>query len=359
MRITTKRVAAAIAAFIPVAAAMLVVAVPAQADPPVAAQVPPIEGYVWGWLPASPSYVAATGYEYNSTGGAVEITRSGVGRYQVRFVGMAGAGGVAHVSAYGANTVCVVSSWGPSAGDQLVNLRCFSAAGAPADSRFIAHMTNRTDGDARGYLWSSDPTPPAGGYAPPAQWSFDSTGEQIMVHPTGTGNYAVELAAFGQDAAGAWTSGALRVTPYGTTAVHCQFVDPALFVDPDVLRVHCYDMTGSAVNSRFALSYVRGVVPLSATVDNYGPAPVVMGSSGPAPSVTVLADGDYIVAFPGAGTAGGHAFAGIMGTPPMYCSIHSWTVVLGAQNLRIRCYQPGAGVLHPAMMFNVGFLALP
>ena len=34
-------------------------------------------------------------------------------------------------------------------------------------------------------------------------------------------------------------------------------------------------------------------------------------------------DGDYRVSFPGAGSAGGHAFAGIMGTPPMFCTIHS------------------------------------
>lgn len=360
MRVSFK-LAARVAAFLSTAlvAAALVPASLAAADPPLSANVAPIEGYAWGWQPANPSYFPLTGYEYNSTGGAVQILRSAVGRYQVRFIGMAGSGGVAHVSAYGANNICTVSSWGPSLADEVVNVRCFTAAGAAVDSRFIAHVTNRTDGASRGYLWSSDPTPPAGGYVPPAQYSYDSTGQPIAVHPSGVGSYAVELGAFAQDFPGAWASGALRVTAYGSTAVTCQVSDPALYVDPEVLRVQCFDVTGSAVNSRFALSYTGGVVPVSATVDNYFQPATVAGWSSPsgvAPVITEYDDGDYLVSFPGAGAPGGHAFASVMATPPMFCVIHSWTVSLGAQNLRVRCYQPGGGHPNPAMMFNVGFL---
>jgi hypothetical protein len=340
-------------------AAILVPASPAAADPPLGAEVLPIEGYAWGWQPANPNYVLATGYEYNSAGGAVQVIRSGVGRYQVRFIGMAGAGGVAHVSAYGANNICTVASWGPSAGDEVVNLRCFTSAGAAVDSRFIAHVTNRTDGVSRGYLWNSDATPPAGGYTPPAQYSFDSTGQAIAVFPTGVGSYAVELGAFAQDIAGDWTSGALRVTAYGSAPVTCQVSDPALYISPEVLRVRCYDTTGSLVNSRFALSYTRGVVPVSATVNNLFPPATAAGFTSPsgiAPVITEYDDGDYLVSFPGAGAAGGHAYANIMATPPMFCVIHWWTVSLGALNLRVRCYQPGGGAFNPAVLFNVGFL---
>ena len=235
-------------------------------------------------------------------------------------------------------------------------MRCFTAAGVPADTRFIASVTNRNDGAARGYLWNSDSTPPAGGYVPLAQYAFDSTGQQITVFPDGVGGYAVELNAFGQDIGGAWMSGALRVTAYGTAPVTCQATDPALFADPEVLRVHCYDTSGNAVNSRFALSYTRGVVLDSATVDNYDMVPTIVGSSGPVPSAIALdIDGDYQVTFPGAGMAGGHAFAMIMGTPPMFCNIHSWTVSLGDLRLRVRCYQPGGGQLNPGMLVNVGF----
>jgi hypothetical protein len=348
--------AASIAACVPVAVASLVAAAPARADLPIAPPAFPIDGYVWASQPANPNYVAATGYEYNSAGGSITITRSGAGVYQVRFSGMAGAGGVAHASAYGSSSICTVASWVQSGGDELVNVRCFTAAGVPADTRFIASVTNRNDGAARGYLWNSDSTPPAGGYVPLAQYAFDSTGEQIMVFPDGVGGYAVELNAFGQDIGGAWMSGALRVTAYGTAAVTCQALDPALFADPEVLRVHCYDTSGNAVNSRFALSYTRGVVPDSATVSNYAMVPAIVGSSGPAPSVVAIdSDGDYQVTFPGAGMAGGHAFAMIMGTPPMFCNIHSWIVSLGDLRLRVRCYQPGGGQLNPGMLVNVGF----
>jgi hypothetical protein len=350
--------AAGIAAWVPVAAACLVAAAPAHADLPVAPPAFPIDGYVWASQPNNPSYTAATGYEYNSAGGTIAITRSGAGVYQVRFNGMAGAGGVAHASAYGSSSICTVASWIQSGGNELVNVRCFTSAGVPADSRFIASVTNRNDGIARGYLWNNDPTPPAGGYAPQAQYAFDSTGAPITVFPDGVGGYAVELNAFGQDIAGAWMSGALRVTAYGTAAVTCQASDPALFADPEVLRVHCYDTDGHAVNSRFALSYTRGVVPDSATISNYTMVPAIVGSSGPAPSVTAIdTDGDYQVTFPGAAVAGGHAFATIMGTPPMYCNIHSWIAAVGDLRLRVRCYQPGGGHLNPGMLVNLGFYA--
>ncbi len=324
----------------------------------IATRVPPIEGYVWGWQPANPNYISATGYEYNSAGGAVQIIRSAAGIYQVRFLGMAGIGGAAHVSAYGNNFICAVSSWGPSLGDEVVNLRCFTSAGVPADSRFVAHVTNRTDGAARGYLWSNDSTPPLGGYAPSAQYSFDSTGQPITVFGSGVGSYAVDLGAFGDDSAGLWMSGALRVTAYGPSAAHCQVLDPAVFVDPEVLRVRCYGPTGLAVNTRFVLSYTREVVPVSATVDNYVIPPVVAGwssSGGIAPSVSDLGIGDYLISFPAAGTPGGHAFAHIMGTPPMYCVIQSWIVNGGAMKLRVRCFDPGGGAPNPGVLVNAGF----
>jgi hypothetical protein len=289
----------------------------------------------------------------------VQITRSGVGRYAVRFVNVAGLGGVAHVSAYGGSNICTVSNWGPLVGDEFINVRCFTSAGAAVDSRFVAYVSNRKDGASRGYLYGNDATAPVGGYAPLPGYAYDSTGTPIAVFGEGTGAYAVELGAFGQDIGGAWRSGSLRVTAYGTVAVTCQVMDPALFLDPGVLRVRCFDADGDPVSSRFVLSYSRAVVPVSATIDNYGPAQAPAGWASPvnlAPTVTEVDDGDYVVAFPGAGAAGGHAFAGIMGTPPMYCVIHSWLVSGGAANLRLRCYQPGGGQLNPAVLFTVGFL---
>jgi hypothetical protein len=356
MRTLVRSAAAAAALLLPMVIGTT--AASASSGGSIGALVPPIEGYVWGWQPANPNYISATGYEYNSAGGAVQITRSAVGIYQIRFLGMAGTGGAAHVSAYGNSDICAVSSWGPLLGDEVINLRCFTTAGVLADSRFVAHMTNRTDGAARGYVWSSDSTPPVGGYVPPAQYSYDSTGQPITVAATGVGAYTVDLGAFGQDSGGLWTSGALRVTAYGPNANYCQVLDPAVFVDPEILRVRCYGPDGSPVNTRFVLSYTRQVVPVSATVDNYVNPPTVAGwssSGGVVPSVSTLGVGDYLLSFPGAGTPGGHAFAGIIGTPPMYCVIQSWTVSGGAMNLHVSCFNPGNGAPNPGMLVNAGF----
>ena len=335
-------------------AASIVPALPAHAGPAA------IEGYVWGWQPGNPNYIAATGYEYSSVGGAVQIIRPAVGVYQVRFHGMAGAGGVAHASAYGANHLCTVSSYGPSGTDEVVNVRCFTTAGAAVDTRFVANVTNRTDGAYLGYLWNDDPTPPAAGHIPPAAWSFDSTGSTIVVYRSAVGRYQVRLGAFALDSAGLWASGYLRATAYGASAKHCQVLDPALVPDPALIEVRCYDDTGFNVDTRFTLTYSRKLLSASATVDLSGMAPVLDGwsnSAGGAPTVTELGVGDYLLTFPGAGVPRGHAIGAIMATPPMFCAIHAWWPSAGAENIWIRCYDGNVGVATPAMMLNIGFTA--
>jgi hypothetical protein len=355
---TLIRSAAVAAAAIPIT--IIVSAMPAAAAQRAAAVDPPMEGYVWGWDSSNPDYFSTTGYEYNSAGGRIQILRSGVGRYQVRFHDMAGQGGVAHVSAYGSSKVCSVASWGPSQGDEVVNLRCFATGtGAAADTRFIVHVTNRTDGPARGYLSSSDPTPPAGGYEPPAQYSYDSTGKPITVTTTGVGRYHVHLGAFAQHASHDWwAKGALRVTPYGTSAVYCQILDPQVQPDPTVLYVTCYGPDGYGVNTRFVLTYTQGVEPVSATIDNYGLSPLVWSWSSPSGVKPTVVENEasylYQLTFPKAAATGGHAFASIMGTPPMYCTIQSWYPVGDDLRIVVRCYGPG-GLASPGAVLNAGF----
>lgn len=326
---------------------------------PASAAPAPMDGYVWGWQPANPNYFPATGYEYNSAGGAIQILRPAVGTYQVRFLGMAGRGGVAHVSAYGSNHLCTVTSYGPSVLDEVVNIRCYDTAGAAVDTAFVANVTNRTDGGSHGYLWSSDPMPPAFGYTPPEQWSFDSAGQPIVVYRSGVGRYQVELGAFAQDSPALWASGYLRVTPYGAGAKHCQVLDPSLFMNPDLIEVRCYDDTGFGVDTRFTLTYSRKLQSASATVDLSGLAPVFDGWTNPggAPTFTELGVGDYLVTFPGAAAPRGHVMAAMMGTPPMFCNIHAWWPSLGAEKVWIRCYDGGVGIPTPAMMLNVGYRA--
>lgn len=332
---------------------------PVQAAPP-----PGIDGYAWGNQPNNPDYFPNTGYEHNSAGGPVQIIRKAVGNYRVVFHGMAGVGGVAHASAYGNDHHCTVAGYGPRLGDEIVLVRCFDPAGNPADSRFTVNVTNHQPaGGSFGYLHSTQPVPPIGGYSPPQ--AYDSAGLPVMVHRTAAGRYEVELGAYAQDSGGEWTDAFLTATPVAAAARHCQLLDPTFVPDPTRLYVRCYDQAGVGVDTAFTLTYARGVSPLgtsvghaTATVERYLMAPVVQGwsntISGGGATATDLDPSSYLVKFRATSEARGHAIASIMGTPPAYCNIHAWWTDGIDQYVWLRCYQVGAP--HVAVQYNVGFL---
>src|SRR4051812_46945733 len=200
-------------------AAALTVTVPAPAQALVYA-----DGYVWAYDPGAANYVAASGYEHNSAGGAVQINRSGPGAYLVRFAGMAAGGGVAHARPYGsANTsICTVAYWGPSGPDEVISVRCFNASGAPADSLFTASFTNRTaSSGSLAYLWANDAasTTP---YAPAAGFAYDSTGTVNHVYKQSTGLYMMYLGTVDAHYPENNDNGVYEVTAYGTAAVRCE-----------------------------------------------------------------------------------------------------------------------------------------
>ncbi len=348
------------------AAALLLAAAPATA----AHAVPPpqVAGFAYADQPGNPLYVVATGNEYNSTGGAIQVSRPVVGTYRVRFYGMAAPGGTAHVTAHGSNSLCVVASWSPAAVDLDINVRCYNNAGVLIDSRFVVNFTNRKPvGVHVGYLWNDNAVPPAIGHTPAPAYSYDSAGLPITVFRSAVGRYQVELGAFQTDSPGPWAAGYLHVTPYGAAARHCQALDPALVVDPSVIEVRCFDDTGAAVDTRFVLTYARQAAMLggsgartTATVDLSGVVPVMRGwtnSYGGAPTASMIIPGVYEIVFPGAGHLTGHAVAGIMGTPPAYCTIQSWWQSAGDEHLLVNCFDGNTGVANPAVLLNVAYIA--
>jgi hypothetical protein len=91
--------------------------------------------YAWANQPTTSSYSPNTFYRSNPSGGAVTITRSGVGRYSVAWSGLSLLdGGDVQVTAYsGGNIVCKVEGWGSTS----VGVRCFNpATNALVDSYF-------------------------------------------------------------------------------------------------------------------------------------------------------------------------------------------------------------------------------
>ncbi|HEY1368425.1 MAG TPA: hypothetical protein VGF23_14985 [Gaiellaceae bacterium] len=91
-------------------------------------------GYAWSGLGA---------YSYNSSGGVNSISTSGVGAYQLTMPGLATSRGHVQVSAYGGGTArCKVSSWGTSGANEVANIRCFDAAGAPVNAPYVVDFVD-------------------------------------------------------------------------------------------------------------------------------------------------------------------------------------------------------------------------
>ena len=101
--------------------------------------------WVWADSPSVASYTPNGSYAYNPTGGATSITRSSIGVYSVRFsnlVSIAGTGGNVQVTPYGVGTSnCRVLSWNTSASDLIINVGCYTTAGAPVDSMYTVLYT--------------------------------------------------------------------------------------------------------------------------------------------------------------------------------------------------------------------------
>src|SRR5438270_871613 len=101
-------------------------------------------GYVWADNPTSASYTPSTIYSFNSSGGGITISRSGVGAYVVNFSGIGGsgsAGGNVLVTAYGGGSeTCKVMNWSSSGANFVANVRCFNSGGSPIDTRYSINV---------------------------------------------------------------------------------------------------------------------------------------------------------------------------------------------------------------------------
>ena len=93
--------------------------------------------YLLADKPKASSYVPEAAHGYSSAGKAGRVERSGTGRYQVTLPGMP-RGGSAQVTPFGtAVRHCVISGIRSGTLPQRVGVRCFNAAGDPADARFM------------------------------------------------------------------------------------------------------------------------------------------------------------------------------------------------------------------------------
>lgn len=97
-------------------------------------------GYAFADRSKASSYTPPPAYtEDNVRTGTpqVTITRQSVGRYRVDFAAAADPGGYAEVTAQGSTTnACQAATWAQSGTGELVNVKCRTTAGVPADTKF-------------------------------------------------------------------------------------------------------------------------------------------------------------------------------------------------------------------------------
>ncbi len=98
-------------------------------------------GYAWlnNAAPAlATPYTPSATWSYNSGGGAITVTRTGIGVYNTVFAGLGNkgsTGGNAQVSAYQFDGICKLTSWYGGGTDYSVSTRCFDKTGVPADAK--------------------------------------------------------------------------------------------------------------------------------------------------------------------------------------------------------------------------------
>jgi hypothetical protein len=204
--------------------------------------------YLWADRPGNP--VTPPAYQFNSAGGTNTVNRTGVGEYTAQLPLLGASAGHVQVTAYGAAPArCKVVGWGPSGTTQLVNVRCFNAAGALQNHRFTltyARNTSILRITPAAYAWADSPT--AGVYIPSASYRFNSFGGTNTIRRLGTGVYRVET--FGQPLG----NGYVAVTAYGTSADYCKVVS---WTPTNGIQVTCFTAAGAPVDSRFDVVFLR------------------------------------------------------------------------------------------------------
>lgn len=283
---------------------------------------------------------------FNSSGNGATITRASPGVYSVRFMGLGRASGqrdnVQVTGLGGAGGIyCKLAGWQPVGADMTVDVHCFTAAGAAADSRFTVLLSG-----ARVYI----PTSRFGFVLVP-----DFTGAVNLVDTSGTtrNNSSTSLIQLGHVGLGNYSlifpglervpgpqqgPETFQVTAVGAGPERC-FIAA---VDPlhAGLNVKCTDAAGNPADSRFSVmlfqrgrpgvdgyrfGYALADKPGS-TVDYITSATFSRNNSGGNILARKLATGQYRVLFEGQAKAPG-ATETLLLTPinvAGICTLTSW-----------------------------------
>lgn len=224
--------------------------------------------YVYGSIGASQEVSPYLSWNRHGDGygpTAVNATHPATGVYSVEFTGMekfGSNGGNAQVTAAGRDGErCKVASWTGS----TVRVRCFDAAGLPADASFnVALFKLEDDNRQLAYLWADQPVSAL--YTPTPGFTHNPSGGPIQVVRLSTGQYRATLdgvSSYGGD------EGVPIVTAYGTDSTHCKL----LGWDGDDVDVLCVTPLGTPTDSRFSLLWLKPDANADGFALSYGDLP--------------------------------------------------------------------------------------
>jgi hypothetical protein len=211
-------------------------------------------GFVLNNNPTSPGTTTPdNAYSYNSTGGAISVTRNAAGDYFVTFAGLGNAlNSNVVVTAWGPGpNYCISGGWStPNGADVDATVYCYNNAGSLADQAFTLLYQSRTGAGSAAsvaFLWADQPTSSA--YTPDLDYQYNPFGGTNTITRNGVGNYTANFPGLDR------TGGTVLVGSFGSAPAHCQVTDWGSGSSGTNVNVNCTDGTGTAADEYFTLVY--------------------------------------------------------------------------------------------------------
>jgi hypothetical protein len=308
------------------------------------------------------TFNAHAAYSLNSSGLVANvISRVSTGKYAVTFPNLANVyGGNVLVTAHGQGSErCDVEGPGTdSSGNRTVNIECYNASGALANTRFAVSYTRNgiVSGDGRGaYLWSRATGP---------THSWNSSGGINQVQKTATGVYVVTFP--GQ--APAPRGGTVQATAFKSSG-HCKVGSWAPSGSSVNAIVRCYAASGAPADSEFMVFYSperTSGAPSgghawanNATASSYSPHDayeyIEVAPNGPTAThvaATRSSVGVYALEYPGLAATGSNALITAYGSNANYCKVDTWNGTASQTTVNVRCFNPAGAAVDTQFVSN-------
>lgn len=309
----------------------------------------PVSATHWKESVASPTPTASTGAP-----GQVFVTFPKIGFFKQ---------GIVHVTAIIDELAwCQAQRWHPTAGKEIVAVRCYTKGGVPTFVPFTVLFTTssgkRPGGLQYAYVHDSGTSVVS---------SYNSTGSANTVTTLGTGVWRVKLHGAGP----ATHSGGIQVTAVSPTkSAICDVAGQTWTTSGQTITVRCYGSSGKPLKTGWDLSYQRGRSITGAKPRLFAytlnTKPLVPGPYAPAPPAVNVntggginriqrsGGGEWLVRLPHVGALPNTVFVTAASSVARVCNLNTtWATAAGPGTVIVRdvvCYKVG-GAMTPSKWF--------